>query len=150
MAKKKTSSSKTTGSYIGWGVGLGVTAAAAASAYFLYGTKEGQKQRKKVRGWMVKMKGEVLEKMEQAKDLNEKKYQEIIDAVAGKYQKLKTVEQSEVKAVVSDLKKHWRNIKRHLEDQPRKTTSTKKKTATKKTAKKKTATKKSTAARKKS
>jgi hypothetical protein len=52
-------------------MGLGALAALSAGAYFLYGTKEGAKKRVKIKGWMLKAKGEVLEKMEALKDVNE-------------------------------------------------------------------------------
>ncbi len=97
------------------GAGLAAIAAAAAGAFFLYGTKEGAKQRKKIRGWGLRMKGEVLEKMEQMKEVSEDKYQEIVDSVAKRYQGLKSVDPEEVTLLVKELKSHWRSIKRQLD-----------------------------------
>ena len=54
------------------GLGLGMLAALSAGAYYLYGTKEGVKKRLKIRGWMLKAKGEMMEKMENMKEFDEK------------------------------------------------------------------------------
>ena len=51
-------------------LGAGLIAAAAAGAYFLLGTKEGQKKQKQIKGWMVKAKGEVMDKMEDMKEVS--------------------------------------------------------------------------------
>jgi hypothetical protein len=48
---------------IGAGIAAGV-AAAALGAYFLYGSKDAKKNRAKVKGWMLKARGEVLEQLE--------------------------------------------------------------------------------------
>ena len=52
---------------VGAGVGL---AAVAAGAHFLYG-KDGATNRKKVRGWALKAKGEMLEKLEENFPINQ-------------------------------------------------------------------------------
>lgn len=97
-------------------VGLGALAALSAGAYFLYGTKEGAKKRVKIKGWMLKAKGEVLEKIENLKEVNEETYNAVLATVMKKYEGLKNVDQGEVASLVTDLKKHWKNIKRHLDD----------------------------------
>lgn len=96
------------------GVGLGLAAAAAAGAYFLYGSKEGSKRRAKIKGWALKAKGEVLEKMEQAKELNERVYHDLVDGVMERYEKVKSIDPAELVALGQDLKSHWRNISRQL------------------------------------
>jgi hypothetical protein len=102
--------------YPGIGMGLGMLAALSAGAYYLYGTKEGAKKRLKIRGWMLKAKGEVMDKMESLKEVNEEKYNALVDTVMKKYHGLKTIDPKEVEAMVSDLKKHWKNIERHLKE----------------------------------
>ncbi|MES2213607.1 MAG: hypothetical protein V4473_02085 [Patescibacteria group bacterium] len=113
------------------GVGIGMLAAISAGAYFLYGTKEGAKKRVKIRGWVLKAKGEVLEKMENLKEVNEETYNTLVHSVMKKYEGLKNVDKAEVDALVTDLKKHWKSIKRHIDE------SSKPKKIAKKTAKKK-------------
>jgi uncharacterized membrane protein YhiD involved in acid resistance len=115
---------------VGIGVGLGMLAAAAAGAYYLYGTKEGAKKRVKIRGWMLKAKGEVMEKMENLKEVNEGNYNALVETVMKKYHGLKNIDPKEVDEMVSDLKKHWKNIKRHLDEADK--TKSKKKPAAKK------------------
>ena len=97
-------------------LGLGALAALSAGAYFLYGTKEGAKKRVKIKGWMLKAKGEVLEKMEALKDVNEEAYNKVVSTVMSKYQGLKNVDQGEVVSLVEDFKKHWKNIKKHIDE----------------------------------
>lgn len=129
MAKKK--ASKVSGAKMAAGAGL--VAAAAAGAFFLFGTKEGKKTTKKMKGWMVKAKGEVMDKLEDMQDVSEQNYYDVVDKVTKKYSKLKKVQGPEVEALVKDLKKHWKNIKKELADEkPKKTT--KKKAAPKKKA----------------
>ena len=88
--------------------------AAAAGAYFLYGTKEGAKQRKKVKGWALKAKGEVLEKIEKVKDIDESKYKKVVDDVVTKYTKLKADHEDEIKSIGSEIHGYWKHIKKHL------------------------------------
>jgi len=99
----------------GVGLGLGMLAALSAGAYYLYGTKEGAKKRLKIRGWMLKAKGEVMEKMESLKEVNEGTYNALVESVMKKYNGLKNIDPKEVNELVDDLKKHWKNIKRHLD-----------------------------------
>lgn len=106
MATKKSDSKKP----VAVGTAL-VAAVAAAGMVFLYGTKNAVKNRKKVKGWVLKAKGEVLDKIEDAKELHEEKYEEIVDSVGKKYSKLKKVESKEVDAFVKEMKKHWKEIK---------------------------------------
>jgi len=89
------------------------TIAAAAGAYFLYGSKDATKNRKAVKSWALKAKGEVLEKLEKAKEINEESYHTIVDTVMKKYANLKDSKE-EVDAVITDLKSHWKNIKKHV------------------------------------
>ncbi len=112
-------------------VGIGALAALSAGAYFLYGTKEGAKKRVKIKGWMLKAKGEVLEKMEALKEVNEETYNKVLSTVMSKYQGLKNIDQAEVAVMMADLKKHWGSIKKHIDS------ATKKPVAKKKTVAKK-------------
>ena len=66
MAQKKSDISNA--QKLGIGVGLTAAAVAAAGAYFLYGSKGAAKNRKVVKSWAIKAKGEVLEAIEKAED----------------------------------------------------------------------------------
>lgn len=81
----------------------------AATAYFFFGPK-GKANQKHAKAWAIKMKADVIGKLEAAKKITEPIYHEIIDAVAKEYAKGKKAGQSEVKALAQDLKKHWNII----------------------------------------
>ena len=104
MKKQTTKNEMSTGTKIGIGASI---AAAGVAAYLLFG-KDGKKNRKIIRGWSVKMKGEIIEKFEKMKDVTEPIYNSIVDEVSSKYAKMKDVDQSELKALVTDVRKHWK------------------------------------------
>ena len=106
------------GKYVVVGAGL---AAAAAAGYFLFGPN-GKNNQKKIKGWTVKMKGEVLEKIEGAREVTEPIYNKIVDNIANKY--LSTKNKKEVEEMVGELKKHWKSISQNVHG----TTSVKNKT----------------------
>lgn len=106
MKKPTTKKGMSTGAKIGIGASL---AAAGIAAYLLFG-KDGKKNRKVVRGWAVKMKGEIIEKFEKAENVTESAYHTIVDQVQARYAKMKDVDQNELKAMVADMRKHWKAI----------------------------------------
>jgi flagellar basal body-associated protein FliL len=81
----------------------------AATAYFFFGPK-GKKHRQHAKAWAIKMKGDVVEKLEAAREITQPIYQEIIDRVAIEYKKGKKASQPEIDALAKDLKKHWKSI----------------------------------------
>jgi gas vesicle protein len=161
MAKKKVS--KKNEGNVGESLAVGAAAALAGFAgYYLFGPK-GKENRKKVRGWTLKAKGEVLEKIEKLEEVTEDKYHEIVDTVMKKYTKLKSIADEETDKLEEELKKRFKDVARDVEKaakkrsksarkkvakkiEPEKKTTKKKNTAsksTKKNTKSKTATKKS-------
>jgi len=122
MAKAKKDDSSTA-TKVAIGVGTGLAAALAAGAYYLYGTNDGKKKRAQLRGWMLKMKGDVMDQMEKVKEMNEDVYHKVIDTVADKYKKVKNIDNAEIESMVKDMKKHWKNIKAELSDKPAKKAS---------------------------
>lgn len=104
--KKKTTSHK--------GLASIALLTAAAGAYMLYGSKNASKNRTVIKGWMLKAKGEILEKLEQLKEVDEEKYHKIIDGVTKKYAPLAHVGKTELEALVKETKGHWKNIKKHI------------------------------------
>jgi hypothetical protein len=91
-------------------VGAGI-AAIAAGAYFFFGP-DGKKHQKKMRGWMVTMKGEVLERLEETRDISEPIYNDIVDSVAKAYSVAGKIPKDEIMSLATDLKKQWRGISR--------------------------------------
>lgn len=110
VSKSKKENKKGVGAGTILGLGMGV-AAIGAAAYVLFGP-EGKKNRKEIKGWAVKMKGEIIEKLEQAKEITEPVYHNIIDTVKTKYSKLKNVDNSDLEKVTNEIKKHWNAIQK--------------------------------------
>lgn len=89
---------------------LGVSLAGiAAGSYFFLGPK-GKAHQKHAKAWAIKMKGDIVEKFEKAKEVSEPIYHEIINSVAANYIKGMKATQEEVEEVAADLKKHWKVI----------------------------------------
>jgi hypothetical protein len=109
---KKIESKKKLGAKEIIGIGAGV-AALSAAAYVLFGPNA-KKNRKAIRGWAVKMKGEIIEKFEEVKEVTEPVYHEIIDGIQSKYAKLKNVNPEELNKVVAEIKKHWKDLKKEI------------------------------------
>ncbi len=119
---------------VGVGVGLTAAAVAAAGAYFLYGSKNAAKNRKAVKSWALKAKAEVLEKLENAKEMTQEEFQEMVTNVAGAYSAVKSASKAEVKAFKDEMMESWKAIE--------KTAKPKKKAPAKKAAAKKAPAKK--------
>jgi hypothetical protein len=114
MAKTKNKMNRS--QKIGLGVGIAAaTAAAAAGAYFLYG-KNGAKNRRKVKSWMLKARAEVLQKMEALESVSEEKYREIVDSVVRGYKQAKKASPAELTALAAELKGHWSEIRKSFRE----------------------------------
>ena len=94
--------------------GITGLAAAAAGAYFMYGSKDAKKNRKTVKSWTLKMKAEVLEKIEKLKDIDEKIYKDIVSNATEKYSKLKETDTLDVEKIGKEMASHWREIKKNI------------------------------------
>ncbi len=106
-------------------IGFGLLAATAAGAYFLYGSAKGPARRKALRGWTVKMKGEIMEGVEKMEDVTKEMYDDLIDRIKDKYAEIKDIDPVELAATVKTLKAHWKDIQKEIK---KATTKTKKKT----------------------
>jgi DNA-directed RNA polymerase subunit F len=96
------------------GAGIAAAVAAVAGAYFLYGAKDAAKNRKKVKAWSLKAKGEILEKLEKLSDVSEEVYNKIVDEVSEKYKKVKNIDQEDIEKFGKELKSHWRKMERDV------------------------------------
>ena len=92
------------------GVGIAALAAAAAGAYYLYGSDKSAKNRKQIKSWMLKMKAEVMDKIESVKDLSKEAYDKTIDEVSKKYSQIKDVDRKELMQLAKRMKSHWKEI----------------------------------------
>ena len=119
MAKKKKAKRKSVGVKVGLSAVLaGAAVAATAGAYYLYGPS-GKKHQKQVKGWMLKAKGEILERAEKLKEIDVRTYHSLVDEVSKKYKKLKHVNGQDVARLARELKAHWVNIEKDLEKKAR-------------------------------
>jgi len=112
MAKKTNNDGLSDGQKIGIGVGITAAIAAAAGSYFLYGSKSASKNRKAVKSWALKAKAEVLERIEQAKEMTQDEYNEVIGAVTAAYAGAQNVSKTELAAFTKEMKEHWRTIEK--------------------------------------
>jgi len=85
---------------------VGASLAGLAAAYFFL-TPKGKKKINDTKSWVIKMKGDVIEKIEQTLEISESIYNDIIDSVAVKYEKNSKANVEEVKELAKDLKKQW-------------------------------------------
>ena len=108
--EKKHNSSIVKGAVVAAGVATAV--AAIAATYFFYGSKNAPKNRQKIKAWMLKAKGEILEQIENASEINEKIYHNIIKEVSEKYQVLKNLDKKDVDDFAGEMKKYWKHISR--------------------------------------
>jgi gas vesicle protein len=97
------------------------TATAAFAGYYLFGPK-GKENRAKVKGWTLKAKGEILEKIEKLEEVSEEKYEEIVDKVMGKYEKLKSTTEDETEKLKKELKSRYAHVKRDMKSAEKKVT----------------------------
>jgi uncharacterized protein (DUF305 family) len=104
------------------GVGLAALAAAAAGAVFLYGTEAGKKRRQEIKSWSLRMKADVLDKMEKMKDWSEESYHAVVNDVAKRYESMKEIDATELAALVATLRSHWKTLKQHVEGGEKKST----------------------------
>jgi hypothetical protein len=100
-------------------VGAGVVALAAAG-YFFLGPK-GKKNQKVTRAWMIKMKGDVVERLESAQDVTKEAYDSIVDSVGGAYETIAGGKE-EVALLATELKSHWKSISSGAMQKRKKTT----------------------------
>lgn len=112
MATKKMTNKVTTPTKQAAAVGFGLTAAAAAiaGAYFLYGSKNAAKNRKVVKGWMLKAKGEVLSAVEKAQTMTKEEYEELVTKIGKGYLAAKEMTESDLAAFTKEMHTHWKDL----------------------------------------
>jgi hypothetical protein len=90
------------------GAGIG---AVAAAVYFLASTKSGSGNKKKMmKGWMIRMRGEVIERLENLREVTEPVYEEIVDTVAQAQIVSDRIPRKEIMDLADDLKRDWKAI----------------------------------------
>lgn len=113
MAPKNSKKELSTAQKVGIGFGLTAAAVSAAGAYFLYGSKDAVKNRKKVKGWMLKAKGEILEKLEKAEAITEEEYKALVETASKAYGTVKSATEGEVKDFQREMRQHWLELQKN-------------------------------------
>lgn len=132
MARTTKRTTKKKESHAGEWTALGAAAVAlGAVSYYFFGPG-GKDHRKQAKGWMIKMKGEVVHRLENLKEVTEPIYHEIVDAVADEYTRTKLASRAEVAALAATMKRAWKPIL----GPTKKKTSAKKKSSKSRAAKK--------------
>ncbi len=116
MAAKKTTKTQEMDGAAKIGIGIGLTAAAvaAAGAYFLLGSKNAKENRKKLRGWTLKAKGEVLESLEKAKEISATEYAELVDSAVKAYGTVERATKGEMKDFKDEMQSHWTKLQKNM------------------------------------
>jgi hypothetical protein len=96
------------------GVGLGIAAAAAGAGYYFYGSPQGSTHRKKAAKWAGDFKTDVIKKAKKLQKLDERAFRVIVDESAKAYERLKSVDESDVRAAALELKANWKNVENEL------------------------------------
>lgn len=145
MVKKNKKEELSTEQKVAIGVGLTAAAVAAAGAYFLQGSPEAKKNRRKVKSWMLKAKAEVLETLEKAEEMTAEEFEHVVAGVTTTYSTLKDASKADIADFKREMRDHWPKIVQEGKSITRTVTKiTKKpvkkaaKKATKKTTKKNT------------
>jgi ElaB/YqjD/DUF883 family membrane-anchored ribosome-binding protein len=112
---KKINTKETGGHKIALGVGIASVVAAAAGAYFLYGSTKGPARRKAIKTWTIKMKTDVMDEVEKMQDLSEEVYHSAVEKISKKYAEMKGIDVKELETTVKQLKGHWKDIKKEAE-----------------------------------
>jgi len=80
-----------------------------AGGYFLYGP-QGKDNRKQIKSWMIKARGDMLAEIEKMKEVTKENYDASVDKISAKYSKLKDVGEKDIDMLRKDLKKYWNQI----------------------------------------
>ena len=104
MTKKKSGMSM--GKVVGLGAGV---AAIGAGAYYLFGPK-GKQHQKKASAWAAEMKREVEKEIKKVKSVTEPLYQDTVDVIAKTYSKKYKNYSGEINAFAKKLKGEGRDL----------------------------------------
>jgi hypothetical protein len=108
MAKKQSDISNA--QKLGLGVGLTAAAVAAAGAYFLYGSKSAPKNRRQVKSWALKAKGEVLEALEKAEKMTQSEFNTLVEGVMDSYAKVEKLSKAELADFKKEMGDNWSGL----------------------------------------
>lgn len=109
-------------------------AAAAGAGYYFYGSDNAKKHRAAASKWAKGMKNDVVKEAKKLKKIDQKDIAKIVDKAAAAYASVRSVNQHELKAAATELKKNWKRVGDEVAGRVAKTVKSVKK-ASKKVAK---------------
>ena len=123
---------------LGVGAVVGLAAAAAGAGYYFYGAPKSSAHRKKAARWANDFKSDVLKKAKKLQKFDEHAFRVIVDESSKAYERLKSVDESDVRAAAAELKANWKTVEKELSRVAKKSGGAAKKAAkvVKKSAKK--------------
>jgi uncharacterized protein YpuA (DUF1002 family) len=116
----------------------GATMAAAAGAYYLYGSEKAAAHRRKVGAWMRRAEREIVHEAKRLKNAayTDQNIRRVIDEVAKRYESARDLDPKDVKQFVAAVQKSWKDAGKVVKNRvgvrksaPRKRVSAKKKTS---------------------
>src|ERR1700754_10481 len=107
MATKKQSAATTAAEV---GAGLLAAAAVASAGYYFYGSDGAKKHRAAASKWAKGMKNDVVKEAKKLKKIDQKEVAKIVDKAAAAYASVRSVNQAELKAAATELKKNWKRV----------------------------------------
>jgi len=110
MAKKKKKSEVSNAQKLGIGVGLTTAAVAAAGAYFLYGSKDAPENRKKVKSGILRAKAEILEALENAQEITEDEFHDLVNTVVDSYSKVQSLSKKDLMDFKKEMLANWEDL----------------------------------------
>lgn len=110
MAKAKKQKGMSNAQKLGIGVGLTAAAVAAAGTYFLYGSKDATKNRKKVKSWALKAKGDVLSALEKTEQMTEGEFKDLVNTVGVSYAKVEKLSKKELDEFKKEMAGNWQQL----------------------------------------
>lgn len=92
-------------------LGAGATMAAAAGAYYLYGSERASAHRRKVGAWMRRAEREIVHEAKRLKNAayTDANIKRVIDEVARRYEAARDLDPQDVRQFVSAVQKSWRD-----------------------------------------
>lgn len=101
------------GKVIGAGI-LGALLGTVAGVFL--SPKSGKENREDLKTWITDMQDEVMERVKDARDMSQEKYDEIVDEIADRRKSMSKVTNEEWVGVVKEMKKHWARISKEWEN----------------------------------
>jgi hypothetical protein len=89
----------------------GATMAAAAGAYYLYGSEKASAHRRKVGAWMRRAEREIVHEAKRLKNAaySDQNIRRVIDQVAKRYEAARELDPKDVKQFVAAVQKSWKD-----------------------------------------